>query len=145
VRISRAGLQAPNRPVASFLFLGPTGVGKVLGLPIPCIQSNSSLLPHRPNCAKLSQVSYLMMSSGGCELLSFPVITWRLSMFLLGSTSTCQRYVCSVTESTSRLASDKIQFHDRHTISRLIGAAPGYVGFEEGGKSHCTISGWHAT
>lgn len=30
VRISRAGLQAPNRPVASFLFLGPTGVGKVL-------------------------------------------------------------------------------------------------------------------
>lgn len=29
VRISRAGLQAPNRPVASFLFLGPTGVGKV--------------------------------------------------------------------------------------------------------------------
>lgn len=30
VRISRAGLQAPNRPVASFLFLGPTGVGKVV-------------------------------------------------------------------------------------------------------------------
>lgn len=29
VRISRAGLQAPNRPVASFLFMGPTGVGKV--------------------------------------------------------------------------------------------------------------------
>lgn len=29
VRISRAGLQAPNRPIASFLFLGPTGVGKV--------------------------------------------------------------------------------------------------------------------
>ncbi|KAI6101707.1 P-loop containing nucleoside triphosphate hydrolase protein [Pisolithus croceorrhizus] len=53
VRISRAGLQAPNRPVASFLFLGPTGVGK---------------------------------------------------------------------------------FHDRHTVSRLIGAAPGYVGFEEGGQ-----------
>ena len=32
VRISRAGLQAPNRPVASFLFLGPTGVGKVCRL-----------------------------------------------------------------------------------------------------------------
>ena len=32
VRISRAGLQAPNRPVASFLFLGPTGVGKVCAL-----------------------------------------------------------------------------------------------------------------
>jgi ATP-dependent Clp protease ATP-binding subunit ClpB len=35
VRISRAGLQAPNRPVASFLFMGPTGVGKVS--PILCI------------------------------------------------------------------------------------------------------------
>lgn len=36
VRISRAGLQAPNRPVASFLFLGPTGVGKVrIRLPTP--------------------------------------------------------------------------------------------------------------
>ena len=34
VRISRAGLQAPNRPVASFLFLGPTGVGKVLSIPL---------------------------------------------------------------------------------------------------------------
>ena len=32
VRISRAGLQAPNRPIASFLFLGPTGVGKVYRL-----------------------------------------------------------------------------------------------------------------
>lgn len=34
VRISRAGLQAPNRPVASFLFLGPTGVGKVSQCPL---------------------------------------------------------------------------------------------------------------
>jgi ATP-dependent Clp protease ATP-binding subunit ClpA len=34
VRISRAGLQAPNRPVASFLLLGPTGVGKVRYLPL---------------------------------------------------------------------------------------------------------------
>ena len=35
VRISRAGLQAPNRPVASFLFLGPTGVGKVRYISFP--------------------------------------------------------------------------------------------------------------
>ena len=39
VRISRAGLQAPNRPVASFLFLGPTGVGKVA-----CYRSKPSTL-----------------------------------------------------------------------------------------------------
>lgn len=37
VRISRAGLQAPNRPVASFLFLGPTGVGKVRYISFPAM------------------------------------------------------------------------------------------------------------
>jgi ATP-dependent Clp protease ATP-binding subunit ClpB len=41
VRISRAGLQAPNRPVASFLFLGPTGVGKVsLPSDLCCARAN---------------------------------------------------------------------------------------------------------
>ena len=43
VRISRAGLQAPNRPVASFLFLGPTGVGKVC-LPLQSSPSASTTL-----------------------------------------------------------------------------------------------------
>jgi len=51
VRISRAGLQAPNRPVASFLFLGPTGVGKVnraLGFDY----HTSDFSTFRPSCAK---------------------------------------------------------------------------------------------
>ncbi|KAN0088354.1 P-loop containing nucleoside triphosphate hydrolase protein [Tylopilus felleus] len=79
VRISRAGLQAPNRPVASFLFLGPTGVGKT----------------------ELSKA---------------------LAAFLFNDE---QRGLISINMS---------EYHDRHTISRLIGAAPGYVGFEEGGQ-----------
>ncbi|KAJ7289338.1 P-loop containing nucleoside triphosphate hydrolase protein [Mycena rebaudengoi] len=79
VRISRAGLQAPNRPVASFLFLGPTGVGKT-------------------------------------ELCK------ALAGFLFNDE---QRGLININMS---------EFHDRHTISRLIGAAPGYVGFEEGGQ-----------
>ncbi|KAK2467144.1 hypothetical protein APHAL10511_000693 [Amanita phalloides] len=76
VRISRAGLQAPNRPVASFLFLGPTGT----------------------------------------ELCK------ALAAFLFNDE---QRGLISINMS---------EYHDRHTISRLIGAAPGYVGFEEGGQ-----------
>ncbi|PIL30251.1 transporter [Ganoderma sinense ZZ0214-1] len=79
VRISRAGLQAPNRPVASFLFLGPTGVGKT-------------------------------------ELCK------ALAQFLFNDE---QRGLININMS---------EYHDRHTISRLIGAAPGYVGFEEGGQ-----------
>ncbi|KAJ7056107.1 P-loop containing nucleoside triphosphate hydrolase protein [Mycena amicta] len=79
VRISRAGLQAPNRPVASFLLLGPTGVGKT-------------------------------------ELCK------ALASFLYNDE---QRGLININMS---------EFHDRHTISRLIGAAPGYVGFEEGGQ-----------
>ncbi|KAH0836910.1 P-loop containing nucleoside triphosphate hydrolase protein [Lanmaoa asiatica] len=81
VRISRAGLQAPNRPVASFLFLGPTGVGKT----------------------ELSKA---------------------LAAFLFND----ERGLKIVPEAST------LQYHDRHTISRLIGAAPGYVGFEEGGQ-----------
>ncbi|KII86098.1 hypothetical protein PLICRDRAFT_165795 [Plicaturopsis crispa FD-325 SS-3] len=79
VRISRAGLQAANRPVASFLFLGPTGVGKT-------------------------------------------ELTKALAGFLYDDE---QRGLISINMS---------EYHDRHTISRLIGAAPGYVGFEEGGQ-----------
>ncbi|KAF9038696.1 P-loop containing nucleoside triphosphate hydrolase protein [Panaeolus papilionaceus] len=79
VRISRAGLQAPNRPVASFLFLGPTGVGKT------------------ELCKALAQFLFNDESRG--------LITINMS-----------------------------EYHDRHTVSRLIGAAPGYVGFEEGGQ-----------
>ncbi|KAJ8585212.1 P-loop containing nucleoside triphosphate hydrolase protein [Rhizopogon salebrosus TDB-379] len=79
VRISRAGLQAPNRPVASFLLLGPTGVGKT----------------------ELSKA---------------------LAGFLFND------------EQKGLININMSEYHDRHTISRLIGAAPGYVGFEEGGQ-----------
>ncbi|KAG5636790.1 hypothetical protein H0H81_006843 [Sphagnurus paluster] len=79
VRISRAGLQAPNRPVASFLFMGPTGVGKT-------------------------------------ELCK------ALASFLFND------------ERRGLININMSEYHDRHTISRLIGAAPGYVGFEEGGQ-----------
>ncbi|PCH36477.1 hypothetical protein WOLCODRAFT_28615 [Wolfiporia cocos MD-104 SS10] len=79
VRISRAGLQPPNRPVASFLFLGPTGVGKT-------------------------------------ELCK------ALAAFLYND------------EKRGLININMSEYHDRHTISRLIGAAPGYVGFEEGGQ-----------
>ncbi|KAH8992997.1 P-loop containing nucleoside triphosphate hydrolase protein [Lactarius akahatsu] len=77
VRISRAGLQAPTRPVASFLFLGPTGVGKT-------------------------------------ELCK------ALAGFLFND------------EHRALININMSEYHDRHTMSRLIGAAPGYVGFEEG-------------
>ncbi|KAJ7847595.1 P-loop containing nucleoside triphosphate hydrolase protein [Mycena olivaceomarginata] len=80
VHISRAGLQAPNRPVASLLLLGPTGVGK----------------------------------TELCKALAGFLFNDEKCGFML----------------TNMLG----RFHDRHTISRLIGAAPGYAGFEEGGQ-----------
>ena len=79
VRISRAGLQSPNRPLASLMFLGPTGVGK----------------------SELSKA---------------------LARFLFDD------------EQKALININMSEYHDRHTISRLIGAAPGYVGFEEGGE-----------
>lgn len=79
VRISRANLQTPTRPVASFLFLGPTGVGKT-------------------------------------ELCK------ALASFLFSDE---QRGLVTINMS---------EYHDRYTVSRLIGAAPGLVGYEEGGQ-----------
>lgn len=79
VRISRANLQNPTRPVASFLFLGPTGVGKT-------------------------------------ELCK------ALANFLFSDE---QRGLVTINMS---------EYHDRYTVSRLIGAAPGLVGYEEGGQ-----------
>jgi ATP-dependent Clp protease ATP-binding subunit ClpB len=78
VRRSRAGLQDPNRPIGSFLFLGPTGVGKT-------------------------------------ELAK------ALAEFLFDSESAMVRL-------------DMSEFGERHNVSRLIGAPPGYVGYEEGGR-----------
>ncbi|WVO21497.1 uncharacterized protein IAS62_002806 [Cryptococcus decagattii] len=79
VRLSRAGLQAPTRPLASFLFLGPTGVGKT-------------------------------------ELAK------SLAEFLFAD------------EKRALIQLNMSEFHDKHTVSRLIGATAGFVGYEEGGQ-----------
>ncbi len=77
VRRSRAGLQSPNRPIGSFLFLGPTGVGKT------------------ELCKALAQVLF--------------------------------------DDEEAMVRIDMSEFMERHAVSRLIGAPPGYVGYEEGG------------
>ena len=77
VRRARAGLQDPNRPIGSFLFLGPTGVGKT-------------------------------------ELAK------ALASFLFD-------------DDTALLRIDMSEFAEKHAVARLIGAPPGYVGYEEGG------------
>ncbi|MBC7235468.1 MAG: ATP-dependent chaperone ClpB [Chloroflexi bacterium] len=78
VRRSRAGLQDPNRPIGSFIFLGPTGVGKT-------------------------------------ELAR------ALAEFLFDSEDAMIRL-------------DMSEYQERHTVARMIGAPPGYVGYEEGGQ-----------
>ena len=91
VRRARAGLKDPRRPIGSFVFLGPTGVGKT-------------------------------------ELVR------ALAEFMFGNEDNMVRL-------------DMSEFMERHSIARLVGAPPGYIGYEEGGqlteavrrKSYCTI------
>ncbi|MFL7793209.1 MAG: ATP-dependent chaperone ClpB [Anaerolineae bacterium] len=78
VRRSRAGLQDPNRPIGTFIFLGPTGVGKT----------------------ELGRA---------------------LAEFLFDTEEAMVRI-------------DMSEYQERHTVSRLIGAPPGYVGYDEGGQ-----------
>ena len=78
VRRARAGLQDPNRPIGSFIFLGPTGVGKT-------------------------------------ELAR------ALAEFLFD-------------DENAMIRIDMSEYQERHTVSRLIGAPPGYVGYDEGGQ-----------
>lgn len=78
IRRARAGLQDPNRPIGSFMFLGPTGVGKT-------------------------------------ELAK------ALAEFLFD-------------DENAMIRIDMSEYQERHTVSRLIGAPPGYVGYEEGGQ-----------
>ena len=78
IRRSRAGLQDPNRPMGSFLFLGPTGVGKT-------------------------------------------ELTKTLTTFLFDDESNMIRI-------------DMSEYMEKHSVARLIGAPPGYVGFEQGGE-----------
>ncbi len=77
VRRARAGLQDPNRPIGSFMFLGPTGVGKT-------------------------------------------ELTKALARFLFDDENALQRI-------------DMSEYMEKHSVARLIGAPPGYVGYEEGG------------
>ncbi|MCP4385982.1 MAG: ATP-dependent chaperone ClpB [Hyphomicrobiales bacterium] len=77
VRRARAGLQDPNRPMGSFMFLGPTGVGKT-------------------------------------------ELTKALASFLFD-------------DDTAMVRIDMSEFMEKHSVARLIGAPPGYVGYEEGG------------
>ena len=88
IKLSRAGLKSANKPVGSFLFSGPTGVGK-------------------------TEVAKQLASSLGITLVRF----------------------------------DMSEYMERHTVSRLIGAPPGYVGFDQGGllteavtkQPHCVL------
>ncbi|WP_349364539.1 MAG: ATP-dependent Clp protease ATP-binding subunit ClpA [Roseitalea porphyridii] len=74
IKLARAGLREPEKPIGSYLFSGPTGVGK-------------------------TEVARQLATSMGVELLRF----------------------------------DMSEYMERHTVSRLIGAPPGYVGFDQGG------------
>ena len=78
VRRGRAGLKDPRRPIGSFMFLGPTGVGKT-------------------------------------------ALTRALASFLFGSED-------------ALIQIDMSEFMERHNVSRLVGAPPGYVGYDEGGQ-----------
>jgi ATP-dependent Clp protease ATP-binding subunit ClpB len=78
VRRSRSGLQDPNRPIGSFIFLGPTGVGKT------------------ELCKALAEVLF--------------------------------------DDQNAMVRIDMSEFMEKHTVARLIGAPPGYVGYEEGGR-----------
>src|ERR1700712_1662076 len=78
IRRSRAGLKSPNRPIGSFLFLGPTGVGKT-------------------------------------------EVARTLAHFMFGSDKSLVRF-------------DMSEFMEKHSVSKLIGSPPGYVGYEEGGQ-----------
>lgn len=88
IKLSRAGLTSPDKPIGSFLFAGPTGVGK-------------------------TEVSRQLAMVMGMELVRF----------------------------------DMSEYMERHTVSRLIGAPPGYVGFDQGGlltdavtkNPHCVV------
>jgi len=84
VRRSRSGLQSPNRPIGSFMFLGPTGVGKT-------------------------------------ELAK------ALAEFLFD-------------DETAIVRLDMSEYQERHTVARMIGAPPGYVGYDEGGQLTEAIS-----
>jgi ATP-dependent Clp protease ATP-binding subunit ClpB len=83
VRRARAGLQDPNRPIGSFIFLGPTGVGKT-------------------------------------------ELTKALARFLFD-------------DETAMVRIDMSEYMEKHSVARLIGAPPGYVGYEEGRRADRSV------
>src|SRR5436189_6292290 len=78
VRKSRAGLKAPKRPIGSFIFAGPTGVGKTL-------------------------------------------LAKQVAKFMFG-------------DENNLVQLDMSEYMEKHNVSRLVGAPPGYIGYEEGGQ-----------
>ena len=100
IRLSRAGLQSPSRPLASFLFLGPTGVGK----------------------SELSK-----------SLAEFLFADEKRALYVL-SPHTSLAYIPLPQPLTSRIQLNMSEFHDKHTVSRLIGSTAGFVGYEDGGQ-----------
>ena len=80
IRRSRAGLSDPNCPIASFMFLGPTGIGKT-----------------------------------------------KLAKALAA-------YICNNENDVVRI--DMSEYMEKYSVSRLIGAPPGYIGYDEGGVTH---------
>lgn len=150
-RRARMGLSDPNRPIASFMFLGPTGVGAHLSHP-----------PGRTSRVWFTTI-FLVLPSYVSKLqpsAAFPFTCWAEHRLCdhtpvrkhPGGT-TCARclidFVCprgtGKTELAKALAAhmfaseralvrlDMSEFMERHTVSKLIGAPPGYVGYGESG------------
>lgn len=109
IRLSRAGLHPGNRPVASFLFLGQTGTGKT----------------------ELAKA--LAAETTGTER-NLITINMYVSPFFV-QYGNLRTLACSLEIAHLPFPwSCRSEYQDKHTVSRLIGAAPGYVGFEEAGQ-----------
>lgn len=108
VRLTRAGLNPPTRPIASFLFLGPTGVGKTE----LCKTLAGFLFDTQKS---LIQIKYVQIH---CSFLSTP------------SDDSFSKLIITFGTHFSTFSSMS-EYSEKHTVSRLIGAAPGYVGYED--------------
>ena len=124
IRRARVGLKNPNRPIASFIFSGPTGVGK----------SELAKVTTRGSC--LTLVSDFCLDG---EISGFPRLCICLTSLPLQTLAT---YYFGSEDAMVRL--DMSEFMERHTVSKLIGSPPGYVGYNEGGQltEVITLSPW---
>jgi len=101
IRLSRAGLQSPSRPIASFLFLGPTGVGKTE----LCKAIAEFLFDTESSIVRVDMSEYM-------EKWVLRISTYGFYFFK----KKCVKIIVSL----------------RFAVTRLIGAPPGYIGYEEG-------------